>query len=211
MEISQISLAEVTDQYLESVGELANIPTQDLSDFLLVASTLLLIKSRILLPDLAISTEEEQEISDLETRLKEYRRYKEASLVLRNMLRNRRVIFARPLWQGFAGGFFPPAGGLAATELRDTLRAIVRELAEYSVPLAQKTIERVISVEERIKEILLRVERTGRFYLEDIHGRASKKDIVISFLAILFLFRTKAINLSQSVRFGPIEVSKEEN
>ena len=82
LRITELSLAKVADQYLEYIKNNENIHLENLSDFLSVASKLILIKSRALLPVLQFTDEEEGEIQDLARQLEEYKRFKEASQVL---------------------------------------------------------------------------------------------------------------------------------
>ena len=74
--ISDISLAQVADDYISYVKGLENFPIADSAHFILIASTLVLIKSKSLLPTLTLSEEEEHSIDDLQARLREYQKYK---------------------------------------------------------------------------------------------------------------------------------------
>src|SRR4249920_742770 len=76
--INDISLAKVTDDFIAYIQKFDNMPMADSAQFILIASTLLLIKSKSLLPSLTLSEDEEEGIHDLETRLKIYQRIKEA-------------------------------------------------------------------------------------------------------------------------------------
>src|SRR3989344_1126361 len=80
LHINDISLAHITDDYLAHIAGLETFPLKEAAHFILVASTLVLIKSRSLLPSLSLTDEEEGDIKDLERRLKEYKRIKELSL-----------------------------------------------------------------------------------------------------------------------------------
>src|SRR3989338_6951217 len=77
--INDISLAQVADDYIAYVKGLENFPIADSSHFILIASTLVLIKSKSLLPTLTLSEEEEHNIENLENRLIEYQKYKALS------------------------------------------------------------------------------------------------------------------------------------
>src|SRR5689334_22763292 len=76
--VNDISLAKVTDDFIEHVKQFENLPMGEAAHFILVASTLLLIKSKSLLPDLNLTEDEKGDIHDLEIRLKIYQRIKEA-------------------------------------------------------------------------------------------------------------------------------------
>ena len=79
LQITELSLAHVADQYLEHIKNNSNIHLENLAEFLSVASKLILIKSRALLPILEFSQEEEAEIKDLAKQLEEYKKFKEAA------------------------------------------------------------------------------------------------------------------------------------
>src|SRR3989344_5157057 len=80
LDITTVSLAKVTDQYLQYLEELERIVPEEVADFLLVASKLIYLKSKYLLPDLAVA--DEQDSGDLERQLKMYRQFYEASKVM---------------------------------------------------------------------------------------------------------------------------------
>lgn len=208
LEIDQIALAEVTDQYLASIADMEAVGLQELAGFLVVASTLLLIKSRSLIPQFRLTEEEEKEIMSLEERLKEYQRYREAAKTIRAVIAGNHFIFSRHLWQGFSGGFFPPANAATPAEFAERLKRIVEELSVYLKPHDVKIVAKIVSVEEKVKEILSRMQKASRASFEEVAGKRSKSEVILSFLALLFLFKIKAIMLSQGERFGSIEIQK---
>ena len=81
--INDISLSQVADDFISYVKNLENFPIGESANFILIASTLVLIKSKSLLPDLNLTEEEEQSVDDLEARLREYQKYKALALHLR--------------------------------------------------------------------------------------------------------------------------------
>src|SRR3989338_6266919 len=94
LEITQVSLAEVTGHFIEYV-EREHIPPGIIAEFLAVVARLLLIKTKALLPFLTLSEEEEEELVDLETRLKLLARFREAGKHLRKCTRQKRYVFGR--------------------------------------------------------------------------------------------------------------------
>src|SRR3989344_3893767 len=92
--INDISLAKVTDDFIAHVKQFDNLPMGESAHFILVASTLLLIKSKSLLPQLQLTEDEQGDIRDLETRLKIYKKIKEASVHIRELF-GKEVIFAQ--------------------------------------------------------------------------------------------------------------------
>ncbi|HNZ55539.1 MAG TPA: segregation/condensation protein A, partial [Candidatus Paceibacterota bacterium] len=94
MHISDVSLAQVADDYISYLRSFDNLPMDNTANFILIASTLMLIKSLSLLPGLAVTEEEKESIEDLENRLKHYQRIKELSLHIKARF-GQNVIFGR--------------------------------------------------------------------------------------------------------------------
>jgi segregation and condensation protein A len=219
LEISEISLAQVTDQYLAFLEEAQDIPPESLADFLVVASALLLIKSRSLLPSIQLSPEEEAEIQDLESSLKEYQRYRRASRHIKTLVEEGRHLYTRELWQNPQNifreasgsfGFFPPRN-ISCAVLAKTLSQTVEALARYLQPFDKGVVKRVISIETKIKEILKRIEKKATATFRELAGSGGKLDLILVFLAILFLFREKLVHISQDDTFGEIVVKIPKN
>lgn len=93
LHINDISLAKITDDYLAHISAIDSFPLKEAAQFILVASTLVLIKSRSLLPSLSLTEEEEGDIKDLERRLREYKRIKELSELIKAQF-NKRIMYA---------------------------------------------------------------------------------------------------------------------
>ena len=93
MDITQVSLAKIADQYIEYINEADNINPEEMADFLVVATRLLLIKSKALLPFLY--PEEEEEIKDLEFQLKMYKEFLEAMKKIEALIGRKRFMFPR--------------------------------------------------------------------------------------------------------------------
>ncbi|MDD4989460.1 MAG: segregation/condensation protein A, partial [Candidatus Pacebacteria bacterium] len=103
--INEISLAQITDDYIAYIKNTGNQTMGESANFILIASTLLLIKSRSLLPNLSLSEEEEQSIDELEHRLKIYKEIKELSVHIAERF-GKEMIFA-PQMRKFDPVFSP--------------------------------------------------------------------------------------------------------
>lgn len=206
LDICEVALAQVTDQYIEILNQ-REFDSGELADFLLVASRLLLIKSRALLPLLNLTEEEEEEIRDLETALTEYRRYKNQAKVVKEILAARNLVLTRSLWQGREMFFLPPQN-LSLTLMVASLKKLGLSLENFLRPPESGRLEKTVSVEEKIKEIIGRIEARARLSFTNLAGSGKRADLVISFLAILFLFREKTIRLEQTRNFGVINITK---
>lgn len=207
LEITDIALAEVTDQYLTYL-EKGDIEMGTLADFLVIASKLLLIKSRALLPSLTLSQGEEEEIRDFTEQLKEYQRYRQAMRVIREFALSDKFVYTRPAWSGLNFGFFPPEH-LEGLNLTAAIKKIVDELWRFFQPLEERLIARRVSIEDKIMEVTARIEKKARVYLQDLARGSNKSDIILAFLALLFLFKEKILKLTQKKRFGEISIIKE--
>lgn len=229
LEITTISLAEVTGDFLTYVKTLANVnqssggPTSPpleehqfsevgplVADFLVVAAKLILIKSKALLPTLALSEEEEREIYDLEARLKIYKEYKAASLLLKQQWEAGKRSFSRELFSGLSGdGIFYPGKNVSLETLSgaaERLAALIREF----LPETREIKRAVVTLEEKIKELLNRVAAAAEQSFKTITAGKPKIEAILLFLAILHLFRDRLVSAEQEERFGDIIIVKRE-
>lgn len=213
LDITEISLAEVTDDFLNYLKTLADQETglRLMADFIAVASRLILIKSKFLLPDLTLTGEEEESIKDLERRLQIYREFKPAMKILARFWRSRAREFGRPYFLSagnLAGAaVFYPGGGL---EIKTLVEAI-NELFETfkGMELETQTIkEKIITIEEKIEEIVKRLQAEGESSFKNLSGRKSRSEVIAIFLAILHLAREQLVFLEQKDRFGDIVIQK---
>lgn len=195
LDITNVSLAQVTEQYLtrvEALGE--NLPTGELADFLVVASRLLLIKSYVLLPTLA----DEDEAPDyLSQQLKMYKVYRDASQTLRALIAKKRFSFNRAPLKVAAVEFSPPPK-LESRALAARLARLIAELEKTFVRLPKKTMRRVVSIGERIehlKTLLASVQKVG--FSEFLKSTKNRSEIVVSFLALLELIKQRHLVADQ--------------
>src|SRR3990167_8695438 len=108
LSINEIALSEVADQYIAYLKALEEASKEELASFLIIASTLMLIKSRSLLPSLKLTEEEEVDIKELEDRLKIYKFFKELSLQIGNLGKLNQHLFGREGYAGMNYFFSPP-------------------------------------------------------------------------------------------------------
>lgn len=214
LEITQVSLALVTDDFLKFVQEMnaaGKERNEDeirfLSDFVAIASRLLLIKSKALLPSLELSTEDQDDIKDLEQRLKFYQQFKPAMEHIKHLYERDAVSVARPLLLGRPTIFYP-APEITPTTLHATIRTLFETLRAVSLDL-KKVENTVVKLEEKIEEILVKVT-SGIKSFGSLINEKTKKEVVVLFLALLHLLRDQRIHVDQSDRFGDISIKKHE-
>ena len=208
--ITELSLAQVTQEYVAFLNEQEEINPEDLADFLVIASTLLLIKSRSLLPSLVLAPEEETEIMDLETRLKIYKLYKEAGGKIKEMFKKEIYVLNRPSWKNIEPKFSPPSNCSLESLNLDFLKILKEIQIEKAQPLAEKKIQKIASLEERIKELIQKITSGKMFRLLDLtKEKQNKIDLILTFLAALHLAKQKIIKIKQKDNFGEIWISNQ--
>ncbi|KKU51612.1 MAG: Segregation and condensation protein A [Parcubacteria group bacterium GW2011_GWA2_47_10] len=140
LSINQISLASVADEYVRFVKTLTAIDREELAEFLVVAAQLVLIKSRSLLPNTALSEEEEVSIEELERRLAEHKRLKELSQSLQGLAGANRHMYTREFYSGFESVFYPPK-----KDLKRILENKVERIFSDIVSKSSDKIEIIVS------------------------------------------------------------------
>lgn len=203
LDITKVSLAKVTDQFIEYVNTSAGLDSEEVADFLLVASKLLLIKSKILLPSLNINDEE---ASDLEKQLKIYKEYYEATKVIESIIQQKHFIFSRekPI-RVFTLKFSPPAS-ITLEDLKTLFAEALRKI-EPVVNLPKDVIRRTISISEKISQIKKYIlEKVSFGFKNLLNNGGSKTEIIVSFLAMLELVKQRIIEVKQGEMFEEIEI-----
>ncbi len=210
LDITRLSLAKVADQYLRHIGSRKDITLGNLADFLTIASKLILIKSKALLPVLELSNEEEAEIKDLEQQLAEYRKFKEASRRIGNMFSSPRRSFSRESFSGTRIFFCPPPN-MNLFDLKKTFQKILSEIPALE-KLEEEMVREVITLEEKIAHLQNMLREKIETNFSEIVGNAKDKiDVIVSFLAMLELVKQRIINVEQSDLFGNIKMKIEKS
>ena len=205
LEITQLSLAEVTQDYLNSINSRAAL-AEDLADFLVIASTLLLIKSKSILPALDIKDEEKEEILDLEERLRLYKRYKDKAKELKELFLKKKYLFGRQIFEKTEIKFLPPPN-FSIVNLPEAYKRILA-LPEEKVFLKEEKIKKIATLKERIQELIKKLTKGNLYCLADLVSQKTRKaELIITFLAILHLSKEKLVAIKQEENFGDIWIS----
>lgn len=205
LKITEVSLARVADQYLEYIKNNENIQLENLADFLSVASRLILIKSRALLPTLELTQDEEAEIKDLKKQLAEYKKFKEFSIVLGKIALRRRICYSREGFSGVKSIFFPPED-INAFDLKKYFQLILSEIPVIE-KLGEEIVSEVITLEEKINELQSVLRRRMEATFADIASQAKDKiEVIISFLAMLEMVKQRIIEVEQGELFKEIKL-----
>lgn len=215
MDITEISLAKIADEYVSYIRRAENISPDEMADFLVIAAKLLLIKSRALLPYLT-SPEEEEEIDDLERQLRMYKEFVAASLKIKEQIALGQRLYLPPLTKNRRAQFNLPvftAPTKVTTELlAEKFRALLATLAKQQTEkLPETTLEPKISIDERIDLIKrLLTDKIRVNFSRLLNEATTKTEVIVSFLAVLELAKQKELFFEQAELFSEIHINRQE-
>lgn len=206
--INDISLSSVTDDFIAYTKEKSDFPISQAAHFVLIASTLLLLKSRSLLPTLILTDEEVGSIEDLEHRLQLYKYFKKLSREVANLF-GKNIIFSRTFVKSSEPMFFPQANltiQLVDSSIKDVLNCLPKKI---SVP--EVTVQKMISLESMIESLADRIQKNIRMSFKEFSGmgKSEKINVIISFLAMLELVKQELIAVNQEEHFGDIHMENQ--
>jgi segregation and condensation protein A len=204
--ITDIPIATITEQYLATVELMQDLSLDVAGEFLVMAATLIHIKSRMLLPA-SEDAEEDEESADpraeLARRLLEYQRFKDAAAQLEQREVLTRDVFVRC---GARNEEIPLPGfrEVSVFELLTALRRVLERFPNDSVH--EVTLEK-ITVREKMTLVLDTLRARGRVLFEALFSEAkTRMEIVVTFLAMLELVKVRAIRIVQEELGGPIVI-----
>lgn len=202
--INDISLAAVTDEYMQTVSVMQELSLPNTAQFITLAATLLLIKSKSLLPILDLTEEEESSIEDLAERLKHYQLYRDASLELQsrfgvqNMYEPEYIPPREPL--------FSPDEFCSTAALEEAMYRVLTSLPKNERKPTVR-VKPTISLEDMMTKLQARIERQIKTSFSDIRAREPEhKNVIVGFLAILELFKQGNIIITQAGKFEDIHL-----
>lgn len=205
--ITDISLSKVTEQFMKYLEQVEHRYPEELADFLVVATRLLLLKSQALLPYLVI--EDEEDPGQLTRQLKIYKAYVDAMKYVEARLAQKSFLYQRTtsLLSGLGPVFAPPPTMTPGT-LHEVFEQVLEALAPV-VRIPKAAIERVVSLREKIVHITEMMEKQAHLSFKHLVGSAeSKTEVVVTFLALLELVKQRVISVSQDKAFSDILIQK---
>ncbi len=204
--INDISLATVTDEYMRTVATMQERSLPHTAQFVTLAATLLLLKSKSLLPVLELTEEENERIDDLEAMLEQYKIYRDAGVVISNnygkhILYERGCVTSQPV--------FVVDKYCSIHTLHKSMCDVIADLPTYNVK-PRVCVKPSVTLEEMIKNIENRIRNEFRVRFSDLtFGEVEKKTIVVSFLAILELYKQGLILVKQYEHFSDFEIESD--
>ncbi|HEY4526952.1 MAG TPA: ScpA family protein [Candidatus Paceibacterota bacterium] len=205
LSISEVSMAEVCDAYLAHIEKLPELPLGETSQFILIASTLLLIKSRTLLPTMDLTEDERESVHELEQRLARLALIRKASRLLKREWGMKPLAFPksapdRPI-------VFSPREAARATILAGAHR-ILSTIPKVA-GLKEASVAPVLALEDVIKQMHTRLTRAIRARFSELTKSAGRSEVIVYFLAMLELVRSGSASVTQERLFSDIEIEIE--
>ncbi len=209
LDITEVSLGSIADQFVEHIKNNPNISTEELADFLSVAAKLLLIKSKTLLPYL-VRDEEEEEIKDFENQLKIYKDFLEASKQITAMLEQENFMYAKEFNKKMLNEsiiFYPPKN-VNKTVLNKTFKEIIGRL-RIEEEIEEDNIAKAVSIEDKILKIHSLLKKLSQLEFKSIlEDQATRIDVIVSFLAMLEMMKQRTVIVEQGELFDNIQIMK---
>lgn len=209
--INDLSLAQVTEDYIYNMNKLGKDHPGEISSFILVASTLLLIKSKSLLPNLDLTSEEEGDIKNLEERLRLYEIFTKLGGNIKNNF-GEKIIFA-PMERKNQTLVFLPDSQITQESMMTFARTALGSMPK-KVFLPEVEVRKVISIEEMIDNLTERIKNSLKMNFRDLHGQSGARTkeervvVIVGFLAMLELVRQGIMDAVQEADDGDIIMSR---
>ena len=231
IDIYDIPVAEITEQYMLYIRAMAELELDVASEYLVMAATLIAIKSRVLLPNTNLADEDEEglapeedhPLTELVEQLTQYKRYKEVSETLKELEAERALVFTKaPLDLSLysdeaadkASAKFLHEGG----DVYDMLAAFRKLLRRQKLqkPIQTTLARQTMSVADRMVEVIEQIQRIGKkeVLFTDLFTQNDRTHLVVTFLAILELMKLKRLLVIQernlddiTIQLKPEEVS----
>jgi segregation and condensation protein A len=202
--VNDLALASITEDFIQHIRSKETFPIEETTNFIQIAATLLLIKSKSLIPDLILTEEETADIDDLKRRLEAYEKVREASRELARIY-GRGVMLARG--DKIPEPTFAPSRDLSKNALAEALARIIsaREIVEE---LPEARVKPLVSIEEIMDQLAKRVQTAMTLSFKEFTGGIKEKiEVIVSFLALLELVKQGAVAAEQYQQHGDIRIS----
>jgi segregation and condensation protein A len=202
--VNELALANITEDFIAHVRAQQAFPVEETANFIQIAATLLLIKSKSLIPDLTLSEEENADVEDLKRRLEAYEKVREAARELARIFGKQVMV---PAGERPPEVVFAPSRDLSVDALAEALARVLaaREAVEE---LPEARVKPLVTIEEMMDRLAKRVQSAMTLSFKDFAGSAKEKvEVIVSFLALLELVKQGAVAAEQFDTYGDIRIS----
>lgn len=206
--VNDVSLTAVVDDYMAYVSTLEDGRTRELAQFILVAATLLLLKSKSLLPVLSLTDEEQASVEELERRVARYQLYQRAATTVRQLF-GVQVLYPRT-YRPVTEFIFVPDTYVTVPKLSEAIGGVLANLPKSQAPKTQVSVKKAISLEDMMARLEERIQKQLRVSFRGFSGDKSERvDVIVSFLAVLELVKRGIVAVRQEGRFADFEIERE--
>jgi len=212
VDIYEIPIERITNQYLEYLSLMQLLNLEVAGEFLVMAATLMYIKSRLLLPEDQQVTDTEQEEGEdprweVIRQLVEYKKFKEAALQLAQREAEQSRLFPRSVGEVTGAEREVPLAEVSIFDLINAFNTVLKKAQEKEI--FREIVEERFTVSDKIEEILFILRDRAELLFSEVFEKASSRaEVVVTFLALLELIRLKRLRVQQPEAFGEIHVIK---
>lgn len=201
--VNDLALANITEDYIAHVRAQEEFPVAETANFIQIAATLLLIKSKSLIPDLALTEDETADVEDLKRRLAAYEKVREAARELSRIF-GKAILF--PAGERAPEVVFAPSKDLSTGALAQVL-AQVLAAREATEALPQVRVKPLVTIEEMMDTLAKRVRSALSLSFKEFSAGAKERvEVIVSFLALLELVKQGAVAAEQYTVHGDIRI-----
>lgn len=213
MDIYDIQVSEITKQYLESLAQMKQLDLEIAGEFIVMAATLIWIKSKMLLPQDNADDEnlEQDPRAELVRKLLEYQAFKEAAKELGLLEDERGKVFTRQIADYYLSDLDTEDVEIDtfSANLYDLLSAFQNVMAKMGKESIHEVFEQVISIEDKMTEIKLMLVEKRKIAFSSLFQTGWTRNLLIAtFLAVLEIVRSKDARVVQDKHFGEIVIEK---
>ena len=216
MDICDINISDITDQYIEYLNKMEELNLEIASEFVIMASTLLYLKSKTLLPNMHEDDEEEEELTEEELlrRIIEYKKYKEISSTFGEMYENNYRIFFKDEEKIKFDKRQLEEDNVDYMMIYDAYRNVVEKnktrLNKHAKNIKKIAITDNYTVSSKVKEMYKELIKNDRFVFNNLFSQkqCNKEEVVTAFTGLLEMSRRSKVQTSQEMLFGDITVEK---
>lgn len=213
IDIYDIKIEEITKQYLDYIQAMKELNLSIASEYLVMASELLEIKSKSLLPKAQTEQEDDYEEDPRDTlieKLLAYKQYKEITSEFKDLELTRKMFYIKE--PDNLSYFIKEEENKSGVSIDDLLAAFNELLKkkEFEKPLSTKITKKELSVTEKVRKIKAILINKKRVNFEDLFDDNTKEEIIVSFLSILEMVKNKEIIIEQDKNFKNIIISLKE-
>lgn len=202
--VNDLALANITEDFIQHVRAQETFPMEQAAHFIQIAATLLLIKSKSLVPDLILSEEEDADVEDLKRRLLAYEKVREAARELSRMYGKYVMV---PAGERAPEVTFAPSRDLSVSALVEALARVFAAREEVE-ELPEARVKPLVTIEEMMDRLASRVQSALSLTFKEFAGDAKERiEVIVSFLALLEMVKQGAVAAEQHATYGDIRIS----